>query len=246
MKTILFGAMCLALLPVMNSVAETRFASGPQQTALVELYTSEGCSSCPPAEAWLSRLKGSTGLWQQFVPLAFHVDYWNYLGWRDRFSAPQWTERQRNYGSLWQSSSVYTPAVAINGQEVRSWSGRNPAQPNDKKTGRLTAQTKDGKTFHIDFKPETGPASGWQAHLALLASGITSKIGGGENGGRNLPHDFIVLALHDGAMQEAGGTAQASLTIDAKSEPGARQAVAIWITRAGEISPVQATGGWLP
>lgn len=245
MKTLLLAASGLALFSSVTTAAELRFASGPQQTALVELYTSEGCSSCPPAEAWLGRLKENPGLWRQFVPVAFHVDYWNHLGWRDRFSAPQWTERQRQYGALWQSSSVYTPAVAINGREVRNWSSRNPASPNDQKTGRLTARTKDGKTFTIDFKPETGPAAGWQAHAALLASGITSRIGGGENGGRNLPHDFVVLVVRDGVMQDAAGTAHATLTLDGKGEANARSAVAIWVTPSHQLTPVQATGGWL-
>src|SRR5579859_7181132 len=75
------------------------FESRTQQTALLELYTSEGCSSCPPAEAWLSRLKGSPVLWKDFVPVAFHVDYWDYLGWRDKLGARQFSERQRAYAT---------------------------------------------------------------------------------------------------------------------------------------------------
>ena len=118
MKTV-FLVACLAFPATLSVAAEARFASGPQQTALIELYTSEGCSSCPPAETWMSRLKESPGLWKQFVPIAFHVDYWDRLGWRDRFSSQRWTERQRRYASLWQSESVYTPAVVVNGREQR-------------------------------------------------------------------------------------------------------------------------------
>ena len=112
MKMLFLGVVCAALPITMSVVAETRFESGPQQTVLVELYTSEGCSSCPPAEAWMSRLQGDPGLWKKFVPIAFHVDYWDRLGWRDRFSSRNWTERQSRYAALWQSESVYTQVAA--------------------------------------------------------------------------------------------------------------------------------------
>src|SRR6266704_4718971 len=77
------------------------FQSSGKQTALIELYTSEGCSSCPPAETWLSRLKESPGLWKDFVPLAFHVDYWDYLGWRAPWASKSFSDRQRAYTKQW-------------------------------------------------------------------------------------------------------------------------------------------------
>jgi len=89
--------------------------SSERQTALLELYTSEGCSSCPPAERWLSEQKDSLGLWKNFVPLAFHVDYWNSLGWRDPWSSAQASQRQKAYAQLWQSESIYTPEFVLNG-----------------------------------------------------------------------------------------------------------------------------------
>ena len=75
------------------------YRSGVQQTGLLELYTSEGCSSCPPADRWLSSLKDDDGLWQELIPVAFHVDYWDYLGWRDRFAARDFSQRQRRYAA---------------------------------------------------------------------------------------------------------------------------------------------------
>src|ERR1700743_1102514 len=83
------------------------FQSSGHQTTLLELYTSEGCSSCPPAEAWLSKLKENPGLWSEFVPVAFHVDYWNNLGWRDRWSDGQFSERQRKYAQHWSADNIY-------------------------------------------------------------------------------------------------------------------------------------------
>jgi hypothetical protein len=99
---------------------ELRFQSSAKQVALIELYTSEGCSSCPPAEAWLSQLKADPGLWTSFVPIAFHVDYWDNLGWRDRFAAEKFTARQRAYAVEWSGDSLYTPALpstAANGAD---------------------------------------------------------------------------------------------------------------------------------
>lgn len=194
----------------------------------------------------MSRLKGDPGLWKTFVPLAFHVDYWDRLGWPDRFSSRQWTERQRGYASLWQSASVYTPALVLNGNEVRNWSGANVPPPNEKQAGVLSAKTTDGKTFAIEFRPAGGKNTDWEAHAALLGSGISSKIGAGENSGRNLQHDFVVLDLRAAEMKSEDGTLRARLTMGAAGEPGARKAIAVWISARERLAPVQATGGWLP
>ncbi len=223
--------------------AETHFESGPGRTALLELYTSEGCSSCPPAEARLSRLKNDPGLWKQFVPVAYHVDYWDRLGWRDRFSAKEWTARQSRYAALWQSESVYTPAFVLNGKEMRGGLG-NLAAPNES-AGRLRATSNDGRTWAIEFQAAADASGAWDAHVALLASGISSKIGAGENSGRQLQHDFVVLAQQDAPLQAAGGKVAASLTIPPGTEPAPPKAVAVWVTRRAELAPVQATGGWL-
>ena len=242
-----FAGICFSLgVGLFPTAAATRFESGPQQTTLVELYTSEGCSSCPPAEAWLSRLKDNPGLWKSFVPIAFHVDYWDRLGWRDRFSSKQWTERQSRYAALWQSESVYTPAVVMNGREQRGWSAADLSRPNEKQAGILSVTTNDGKNFALAFRPEKGTEKDWEAHLAVLGSGISSHVRAGENSGRNLPHDFVVLDLQNADMKSNSGVPGARLTSSATAEPGARKAVAVWVTPRGQLVPVQATGGWVP
>jgi hypothetical protein len=245
MRSLAFVACFLAGVTIMTA-ADNQFASGPQQTALVELYTSEGCSSCPPAEAWLSRQKDNPGLWKQLVPVAFHVDYWDRLGWRDRFSSKEWTERQSRYAALWGSESVYTPAVVVNGREQRGWSGASLSQPSEKQPGILAATTSDGKTFAIEFHPAKNEATDWDAHMALLGSEISTNVRAGENSGRNLKHDFVVLDLEQTEMKSDAASQRVSLTIKAPVETGSRKAVAIWVTRRGQLAPVQATGGWLP
>ena len=119
MRRFLFRILLLAALPLAAS-GETTFMSKPNRAHLLELFTSEGCSSCPPAEAWLSKLKDAPGLWTDFVPLAFHVDYWDRLGWRDPFAAKAWTARQYQYSAFWKSSSVYTPGFVLDGREWRN------------------------------------------------------------------------------------------------------------------------------
>ena len=99
----------LVLLTVFTSSFAQVFESSEKPTALVELYTSEGCSSCPPADRWLSSLKDDEGLWKEFVPLAFHVDYWDYIGWEDRFADKQYSQRQRRYAHEFSEPTVYTP-----------------------------------------------------------------------------------------------------------------------------------------
>ncbi|MCB0357206.1 MAG: DUF1223 domain-containing protein, partial [Bdellovibrionales bacterium] len=101
-------------------VTEKKFRkqSPVTQVHLLELYSTQSCSSCPPAQEWVSKLKNSNQLWQKFVPIVFHVDYWDYLGWKDPYSQPQYSARQRQYAKEWQSSSAYTPMLVIDGQET--------------------------------------------------------------------------------------------------------------------------------
>src|SRR5271156_2248162 len=126
------------------NAAPIQFQSSERQVALVELYTSEGCSSCPPAESWLSKLKNKPGLWSDFVPVAFHVDYWNGLGWRDKLSSEEYSERQRNYARDWSEDEVYTPEFVLNGKEWRNWFGfRGAPSASATKTGILQVSSTD-------------------------------------------------------------------------------------------------------
>jgi hypothetical protein len=223
---------------------ELRFESGAKQNSLIELYTSEGCSSCPPAEAWLSKLKSDSKLWKEFVPLAFHVDYWDRLGWRDRFASRDSTQRQYNYASLLRQESVYTPEFILNGQEWRDGFGdRRLTNANTNAAGTLSAKTTDNKTFSISYQNQD--RSNFEAHVALLGCGIASKIGAGENGGRELQHDFVVLDHQSQIMQNDSRTWRASLKFDSANNHVPQTAIAIWITHEKQLVPVQATGGWL-
>jgi hypothetical protein len=134
--------------------APLTFQSSGKQTALIELYTSEGCSSCPPAETWLSRLKESPGLWKDFVPLAFHVDYWDYLGWRDPWANKSFSDRQRAYAKQWRSESIYTPGFVLNGKEWRDWSAlKDGPKSAGVNAGVLTVTSSDTNHWQVSFAP---------------------------------------------------------------------------------------------
>jgi hypothetical protein len=125
----LFALMALLADPI-GAACEAR--SGPRTAALVELYTSEGCSSCPPADRWLSSLAGRDGV----VPLALHVDYWDYIGWKDPYAKREFSLRQRKLTQLQRMALVYTPQVLLQGRDFRGWG--TPAF--DEALARINAQ----------------------------------------------------------------------------------------------------------
>ena len=192
------GFCCLILLPSSLCLNATPvvFQSSENQTSLLELYTSEGCSSCPPAEAWLSRLKESPGLWKDFVPVAFHVDYWDHLGWRDPWATKAFSERQRLYAQSWRSDSVYTPGFVLAGKEWRAWSRSKDGPPaSGTKAGVLRVSSEDQSHWQVSFNPGPHRQGSYEVRAALMAGNLFSDVKAGENRGRRLNHDFVVTAL---------------------------------------------------
>jgi hypothetical protein len=216
------------------------FESKPARTHLLELFTSEGCSSCLPAEAWLSNLKNEPRLWQDFVPIAFHVDYWDHLGWRDPFASKMWTERQADYSARWKMESVYTPAFVLDGV---AW--RNAALPSvAAETPGVLRITINGERVTAAFKPATNAGRHYEIHLARLGFALGADVTAGENSGRKLVHYFVVLGLTNEGMKS--GMKELRLPAESSGQPaGSRSAIAAWVTRAGQIEPIQAVGGWL-
>jgi hypothetical protein len=216
------------------------FESKPAQTHLIELFTSEGCSSCLPAEAWMSNLKNEPRLWQDFVPIAFHVDYWDHLGWRDPFASAKWTERQAVYSAHWKIENVYTPAFVLDGKE---W--RNAAlPPAGAETPGVLRITINGERVIATFKSATSAGRHYEIHLARLGFALNADVTAGENSGRKLVHDFVVLGLTNEVMKS--GTKELLFPADSsKPAAGSRSAVAAWVTQSGQMEPIQAVGGWL-
>ncbi len=171
-----------------------KFNSGPG-FAVVELFTSEGCSSCPPADAAVGRLKG----WEKNVfILSFHVDYWNNLGWKDIFSDPAYSSRQQEYGSFLHVSNIYTPQIIINGKVEFVGSDESRLR----KTIEESILEIPEKEIHIKVLQETNhkiPVSvssdGYKnsrLDVALVQNYASDFVQRGENKGKTLSHFFIV------------------------------------------------------
>jgi hypothetical protein len=227
--------------------APIHFQSGEKHVSLVELYTSEGCSSCPPAESWLARLKDSPELWKEFAPVAFHVDYWNSLGWKDRWSSSEFTERQRAYAEAWKSDNIYTPCFVVNGKEWQGWfiSRGIPAASADN-VGILAVTSADTNRWNASFIPAKPSDTSYEIHASLLGSGLNSDMKAGENSERHLQHEFTVLNLMQVGMVTSNGMAKGRFISDTLRYNSEKElAITVWVTRAGQLEPLQAAGGWL-
>lgn len=176
--------------------APTCSATASTPVALVELYTSEGCSSCPPADAWLSRLAHSAAVPAHVVPLALHVPYWDYIGWHDRFASPVFERRQRAAVAAGRSPTVYTPQVMLNGHDFQAWTrgglddalrelARHPARATLSITSHLLAGTQ------AVTLSGSAPA-GSEIVLVRYENGLSSEVKSGENTGLRLYHDQVV------------------------------------------------------
>jgi hypothetical protein len=172
--------------------------SAAHQTALVELYTSQGCSSCPPADRWLSQLEPRHPR-NRVVPIALHVDYWDHIGWRDPYARGEFTARQRALATANGARTVYTPGVFIQGQEFPQWSGR-PQFDNAVRTITSTpAVVRIKLSASVQATSVTVNASAFalpsahapRLYLALVEDGLALKVRAGENRGEMLRNDRV-------------------------------------------------------
>lgn len=216
--------------------------SGVNKNTLVELYTSEGCSSCPPAEEYLNRFKNNSELWKTWIPVAFHVDYWDYIGWKDRYAAKKYGQRQSRYAKLKKVYTVYTPAFMVNGQGWRP--GFFSRELKDEKTevGNLAVKIKDN-SLSVNFKPVNNSTSALKLNVALLGMGLSSYISRGENSGRSARHEFVVV----GFSEKQSNNNSWKMPLPGKHYNGAKQyALAVWVSRANNPAPIQSVGMFLP
>lgn len=241
----IFGILIITLLGFQAYAAKTlHITSGLQQTTLIELYTSEGCSSCPAADQWLSKFKQSDLLWQHVVPVAFHVNYWDYLGWKDVFASNRYTNRQYKYRSYNYVSAVYTPGVMKNGREFRGWRwGFSPLDENIRYPGELSADV-SANTLKVLFngKQLSRPLI---LNIAWLGTNIKSPVAAGENNGEILNHDFVVLDFQQVLPQKNDHSLSWDLLRNDNSKDPRVTAIALWISELHNPTPIQAAGAWL-
>lgn len=244
MKTLLLSVVAAASLPVVDAQAQAQSCtmhSPAYRVALVELYTSEGCSSCPPADAFL---RGTSFRADQAVPLALHVDYWNYIGWRDPFSHKAYTERQHWLSGLAGSRAVYTPEFFVDGKELRRWesgladmvarTNRSPALADIRiALGPLGAS---GVPVSVQASAKDSTGKGATLYVALVESGLSSQVKTGENQGRLLQHDHVVRTwLSPVKLGGEGARLEQTLVLPAGSRLGKLAVSAFVQSPQGEV-----------
>jgi hypothetical protein len=195
---------------------------------VLELFTSEGCSSCPPADALITELGSTTN---SVIPLAYHVDYWNHLGWADPFSSHQWSERQSDYARAMNLDGEYTPQMVIGGgwqcggSDAGSIERAVAAARSESALGRTSIQTSvagaGSRTLQVKVSAQMLSDAGTGPHtvmLALYENGLVSKIGAGENGGREITYDYTVRRLLPVFELDSGKGASASKQLNIELE----------------------------
>lgn len=226
--------------------AEVIIKSPVTRVNLLELYTSEGCSSCPPADNWLSKLTQHPGLWTSVVPVAFHVDYWNYIGWQDRFSSPEYSSRQRRYARSNHLKTVYTPGFMLNGEEWRSFFGlRKLSVDSEEKVGQLNL-----KINNMEMAAEFLPVSNIKdkslvLNVAVLGFDIKTNVKAGENRNRELTHNFTVLGYKTIPLYKNDHGYDVVTELPDIIETAPKMAISAWINKENDMTPIQAVGGWL-
>ena len=231
---------CLLALGVGANAAATpqcTARSGATVNPLVELYTSEGCNSCPPADRWMSALK----LRSDVVGLAFHVDYWDRLGWKDRFGSPAFTRRQGQQQAVNGARFSYTPQVVIDGQDRKDW-------PSARVAGErmpalvAVALAHDGERVTASVVAAAGAPARLAAYWAITEFDHRTAVKAGENEGVTLDHDFVVREYQSVAAWPATpGAAQAlSFTPAARPDPAHRRKLNLVVVDAASGRPLQA------
>jgi hypothetical protein len=199
LNTTIATAFILCTFQSITLAAECSAKSGAQTVPLLELYTSEGCSSCPPADKWLSDLKLDP---KKVIPLAFHVDYWDYIGWKDKFSKAEYSDRQRKTAAFAGAGYVYTPQFVLSGRDFRGTdeSRLNQAITTSQKLASranlsLDAITQANGEITLEATAKAvNPADIKSADIfvAIYENKLVSQVNAGENNGRELKHNYVV------------------------------------------------------
>lgn len=240
-------ATILAALFVANAAAAPvcREASEARIRPLIELYTSEGCDSCPPAERWLSS-RFPADARQTAIALAYHVDYWDRLGWVDRFGSAQYTARQYDAMRANRGTFVYTPQVLLQGHDYAGWHGDPTPIDAAGKTApgaTITIEATAGeRAIEVRARAEVvaGARSDAELFVAYADSGLVSDIGAGENRGMRLVHDHVVRAFRAAGRARPDGSIDAALELPRPHERGSHPTLVAFVERPSNGDVLQA------
>ena len=228
---LLLAVATLLALPAVGH-ADCGATSPPHTVALIELYTSEGCSSCPPADRWLSRLDPRP---ESAVALSLHVDYWDRLGWKDRFASMAFTRRQYEQMRRQGTAFVYTPQALLQGRDWR-WGMADESAAVAAINARparavieLTADARGDKAaieVHVSV-PNTRDRADAAVAVALVQDGLVSNVRAGENSGQHLAHDHVVRQWRAGLPFDANGEMRGRIAFALPQEHGPVSIVAL-------------------
>lgn len=240
-KIILFSLLSLSFLFAQNFT----FESNDRKVNLIELYSSQGCSSCPPADKWLSKLKNHPKLFSEFIPMAFHITYWDFIGWKDVFATKSNDSRQRYYSNkVWQKNSVYTPQFIIDAKEYREWFS-NQSFPKFENIygGKLNIKLNENDLkvsyFNKNIKNEKV-----YLNMAILGFDYKILINRGENEDRILEHDFVVLEHIQKFAKIENNNLNMQLNLYPLKKEKRKYAIVVWIN-SYDSNILQATGGYI-
>ena len=206
--------------------------SGTKKVNLVELYTSESCSSCPPAEKWLNGLKDESALYKKIVPVEYHVDYWNYLSWTDKHSDNSYTRRQRSFAQK-RGTSVFTPQILHNGKTDLRYSADYPLKQNENAPSLKINLDQEKGVVNLS----TDYAKKFICEASITKGGFVSKVKAGENSGKTLRHEFVVQELQTVLSNNK------KCRFDFKNLKSEKdKGIAIWIRSPETFEVIQATG----
>lgn len=213
------------------------FQSTEERSQLLELFTSQGCSSCPPAERWINQFADYPGLWSEIVPVVYHVDYWDYLGWKDPFASKAFTQRQHAYAEERLIRQVYTPCFVSNGEEWRGYFSKDLLPKSKEIAGILQARAENGrlKVSYSEEQPLT-------LNVAILGLNVVTDVKSGENRGRKLEQQFVVLDHQSSFSKDGKWTLELPSIELSKAE---RFGIAIWVSKRGDFEPLQVTASWI-
>jgi hypothetical protein len=213
----------------------TSAVAAPRTAVLVELFTSEGCSSCPPADALLAKLLKEQPLPDvEIVPLSLHVDYWNHQGWKDPFSSKAFTARQTEYSKGFGANKIYTPQMVVDGREELNGSDEaaarramSAAAARQHLPVRIDARVRGTSVrMAIDLPAAPADAEPIDVLVALTEDGLTNDVRRGENSGRTLTHVAVVRTLQQlGSLDRETFVADGQLKLDPAWKVGGMRAV---------------------
>ena len=235
--TSLLGLAVLATSPAL-AAQSCSARSASTVTPVIELYTSEGCNSCPPADKWLSRLKADPTV----VALAFHVDYWDRLGWKDRFASPAYTQRQAETQRSSGARFSYTPQVLLDGADRPDWPGLGSGITSRSRPAAPVAVelARDGNRFTATVVPGAGAPARLAAYWAVTEQGHVSAVKAGENEGVTLNHDYVVREYRQVAAWSTKADTALQFEPAGAADPAHARSVNLVIVNADNGRPVQA------